>query len=81
VETAKCVRPSLIQGIMEIRQRYAELQHIGSVLLSFVLSYRCSARQVLNEALLELRALLLEELGAVANYFRNWNKPKDVAAL
>jgi len=79
VEVARCVRPSLIQGIMGIRQRYSELQQIGSVSPQSVLADGGSARQVLNEALLELRALILDELRAMAKEFRQRKKSKDAA--
>lgn len=75
VEVSQCVRPSLILGIQEIRERYSRLNYIGSCSPSSVLSNGCSARQFLNEALLELRNLILSELSAMARTFRQRVKP------
>ena len=78
VESARCVRPSLIQGIMSIRQRYSARleQHLGDC-NSMESSDGCGtgARQVLNEGLLELRSLILMELRAMAKDFRHRKKP------
>jgi len=75
VESAKFVRPSLIRGILEIRLRYGELEQIGSLPTESPLANGASARSVLNEALLELRSLILDELQMMAKEFRQRKKP------
>ena len=76
LEGANFVRPNLIKGITEIRHRYKDFESIKTLPAESALSDGDSARQVLNEALLELRTLLQEELRSMAKDFRNRNNPK-----
>ena len=85
VKLAKFVRPSLMEGLLDIRKRF-------SVRLS---PQRTSSgddgneerydgpssvrRQILNEGLLEIRSLILVELRAMAKDFRHRNKPISTA--